>query len=241
MAGTTTTLKWACFLITSCAVPLLTSCERESTSDAKPASAPAPAPAPAPKPDPTGVERTTQASQSMEGVRGELQKGKLKIDSTLSALASVVKEAEGKPRPFFDSFQKGLGELETQAAAARTRADEMKSHSEKYFEGWVKDLGKISSESVKEIAEERLGDLKENYKEITEASAKVGEAYKPFISHLKELEKALATDLTAKGIEHLSDQADKAKSDGEGVKEAIDDLNHKLDQLAERLSGSKKH
>ena len=45
---------------------------------------------------------------------------------------------------------------------------------------------------------------------------------------------------TAKGIEQLSGQAEKAHDNGDDVKEAIDDLNEKLDQLADRISGTKK-
>src|SRR5262249_45239391 len=149
------------------------------------------------KPEPTGLDRATQASQSMEGVRAELQKGKLLIDSTISALGTVVKESEGTPRPYFEAFVKDLGDLQTQAATARQRADDMKARGTAYFDGWAKDLNSISSETVRDIASERMEDLKENYDEITEASAKVRDAYQPFITQLTELRKALETDLTA--------------------------------------------
>lgn len=177
----------------------------------------------------------------MESVRGELQKVKLQIDTTLSALASVIAEAEGKPRPYFESFVKGIGELETQAATARKRAEEMRTHGQAYFDGWVKDLKAISSESVRDIASERIEDLKENYDEITTTTAKVGEAYQPFISHLTEVRKTLENDLTAKGIAQISGPAKQVDENGAAVKEAIDELNEKLDQLVERISGTKKH
>jgi len=242
MTRTTMTLRCAYFLTTTCAVLLLASFEREPPKppvDAKSAPAPAPVKEP-PKPDPTGLDRTKAASQSMESVRAELQKGKLQIDSTLSALASVVKEAEGNPKPSFDSFVKGLGELETQAAAARMRADDMRINGQAYFDGWAKDLKAISSESVRDVASERMEDLKENYDEITKASAKVKETYQPFITQLTEVRKALQNDLTAKGIDQISGQAKKAKKNGEDVNEAIDALNEKLNQLAERIAGTKK-
>jgi uncharacterized phage infection (PIP) family protein YhgE len=225
----TMTLRCACFLTATCVLPLLAGCKREAVVDAKSA------------PEPSGLERTMQAAQSMESVRGELQKGKLQIDATLAALASVIAEAEGKPRPYFESMVKGIGELETQAAAARKRADEMHTRGQAYFDGWVKDLKAISSESVRDVAAERLEDLKASYDEITEASAKVGKAYQPFISQLTEVKKTLDNDFTAKGIEQLSDQAKQASKNGDEVKEAIDELNEKLNELSERIAGTKKH
>jgi len=234
----------SCLAATCAALLLMAGCERQpskASAEEKTPSAVESRPVPEPKkPEPTGLDRAKQASQSMEDVRAELQKAKLQIDSTLSALGNVVKDSEGNPKPYFEAFVKGLGDLEAQAATARQRADDMRAHGSAYFDGWAKDLKSISSETVRDIASERMEDLKENYDEITEASAKLREVDKPFISQLTEIRKALETDMTAKGIDQISSQADKAKKNGEEVKEAIDAVNEKLNQLAERISGSKK-
>jgi len=237
----TMTLRYAYLITTICAVPLIAGCERKGPpAEAKTTPAPPAKEPEVKKPDPTGLDRATQATQSLESVRAELQKGKLQIDSTLAALTSVVKEAESNPKPSFDAFVKNMGDLETQAAAARMRADDMRIHGQAYFEGWSKDINAIRSESVKEAASERMEDLKENYDAITAASTKLKEAYQPFISQLPEVKKSLENDLTAKGIDRISGQVDKAKKNGENVKEAIDDLNEQLNKLAERISGAKK-
>src|SRR5262245_62778944 len=85
-------------------VLLMVGCEREpSKAEAEAKTPPVVEKQPEPKkPEPTGLDRSAQASHSMESLRAELQKGKLQIDTTLSALGNVVKDAEGNPKPYFE-------------------------------------------------------------------------------------------------------------------------------------------
>jgi uncharacterized protein YoxC len=152
----------------------------------------------------------------------EVVKGKEQIGLTIASLEGVIAAAGPNAKPKIDEFTKSMGALETQAAAIKVKADDMRARGTAYFKAWEDQLAAVSTPAIKEAAEKRRDQLTKHYEGVTVAAEAAREAYNPLLSDLKDIQKMLATDITADSVKALAAPVAKLKESGKAVGEKLD-------------------
>src|SRR5262249_34516637 len=82
----------------------------------------------------------------------------------------------------------------------------------------------IHNEDIKNRSVERKAEMQKKFTEIKMNYVEASEAFKPFMSDLKDIQTALATDLTPGGVSAIKGAADKANKDAVPLKSSVDKL-----------------
>jgi len=106
----------------------------------------------------------------------------------------------------------------------------------KYFEDWQSAVNSIANESLRKKSQKRLNAVKVSYDKV-EASLKVaGDKFKPFLSDLADIQKALSTDVTAGGVKAIKSTVRSANWNHQYVDNAIKSALKELDKMGKALS-----
>ena len=116
----------------------------------------------------------------------------------------------------------------------------MGSDGRKYFQDWQTTVKGIANESLQKKAQKRLDAVQKSYDKV-EASLKVaGEKFKPFLSDLGDIQKALATDVTAGGVKAIKGTVSSANWNHQFVDRAINSALKEMGKMEKALSSEAK-
>jgi hypothetical protein len=126
----------------------------------------------------------------------------------------------------------------TYSAAAWTnvRVNWMASDGRKYFQDWQSTVGGIANESLRKKAQKRLDTVKTSYDKVEASLQQAAEKFKPFLSDLSDIQKALATDVTAGGVKAIRKTVNSANWNHQSVDRAIQAALKEMDKMEQALS-----
>ena len=112
----------------------------------------------------------------------------------------------------------------------------MAGDGRKYFQDWQTTVQGIANESLRTKAQKRLDGVQKSYDKV-EASLKVAaEKFAPFLSDLADIQKALATDVTAGGVKAIKSTVSSANWDHQYVNNAIKAALKEMGKMEKALS-----
>jgi hypothetical protein len=118
--------------------------------------------------------------------------------------------------------------------------DEMQAKGKDYFEEWQKDGDKYQNSQIQQLSVQRRTELSEIYGKIAQSSIGVREAFKAYVSDVKEIQNFLSNDLTPKGIEAIAPVSKKAVSDGDILNNEIKNIQPAIESARIAMSQSGK-
>jgi len=156
----------------------------------------------------TVLASATQASQqqlaaSIRETHVETSRTAEQLKATLAAITAMTKQTKGDLRPAYKAYCEEVTKTEAAAAWTRTRVIWMAGDGRKYFQDWQATIDGISNASLKKKAQKRLDSVKASYDKVETSLKEAGEKFKPFLSDLSDITKALATDVTAGGVKAI--------------------------------------
>jgi DNA repair exonuclease SbcCD ATPase subunit len=151
---------------------------------------------------------TTNASQeqlarSIKEAQVETTRTSEQLKATLSALNALTAQKQGDLRPAYNAYCAEVAKTEAAAAWTRTRVQWMAGDGRNYFTDWQTTVNGIANESLRKKAQKRLDAVKKSYDKVEASLQLAGEKFKPFLSDLGDIQKALATDVTAGGVKAI--------------------------------------
>jgi len=187
----------------------------------------------------------TQASQeqlakSIKEAHQETIRTSGQLKSALSALNALTKQTQGDLHPAYQSFCSEVTNTYSAAAWTRTRVQWMGSDGRKYFQDWQTTVSGIANESLRKKAQKRLDTVKKSYDKIEASLQQAGEKFKPFLSDLSDIQKTLATDVTAGGVKAIRSTVKSANWNHQAVDQAINSALKEMDSMAKALSSEAK-
>ena len=182
-----------------------------------------------------GRDRSTKAVGSLAEVRSELSTAGKQIDETQAALTALQK-GEGDLTKGYEAYKGEVADLEKVAAEARERADDMRASSGEYRAKWQEQTAQLTSPDLRAAAEQRAAKFRERFAGIEAKSRAAADAYKPYITHLKEVQTYLANDLTRQSVQMAGPVFQKAAAEGELLKQKLAALSAELDDVAASMS-----
>ena len=189
----------------------------------------------------TLLAAATQASQeqlarSIGDTRLETSRTDAQLKATLEAINALTKQTKGDLRPAYNTYCSEVAKTEAAAGWTKTRIQWMAMDGRKYFEDWQSTVNSIANESLRKKSQKRLNTVKVSYDKV-EASLKVaGDKFKPFLSDLADIQKALSTDVTAGGVKAIKSTVRSANWNHQYVDNAIKSALKELDKMGKALS-----
>jgi chromosome segregation ATPase len=205
------------FAVLCCCLALLAGC----SSEGKPA------------------KESTKAIEGLASTRDALVRAKAQVSETTSALNDLASEG-GDLRAEYQKFSTLVEETERDAERARKRAQEMRERTKQYVSEWQKEMSDVQSPELRAGAEERRRRIQDNFDAIAEAARHTREAYEPYMQNLKDIQKALAMDLTPSGVQMARPATEKARADAKTLDLRFDQLIAELDRVSAGMSAGRR-
>lgn len=189
----------------------------------------------------TLLASATQASQqqlaaSIQDARIETIRTDDQLKATLSALNALTKQTKGDLRPAYNTFAAEVTRTEAAAGWTRTRVQWMAGDGRKYFQDWQKTITGIANESLRKKAQKRLDAVKVSYDKVEASLEQAGDKFKPFLSDLADIQKALAADVTAGGVKAIKGTVSSANWNHQYVSKAVSSARKEMEKMEKSLS-----
>jgi outer membrane murein-binding lipoprotein Lpp len=184
----------------------------------------------------TGIQRSEKATTTMKTMDSDIKLVAAQLDATGSSLDELTLSGQSDIRKAFDLYTDNVSKMEGMEKQFAKHADEMKSRGKEYFEEWQKQDGKYKNSQIQELSEQRRMELGDIYGKIAQNSIGVKEAFKAYVSDVKEIQLFLSNDLTTKGIAAIDPLSKKVVMDGESLKFAIKDVQTAIDKARSEMA-----
>jgi len=189
----------------------------------------------------TLLASTTQANQeqlakSIKDAHAEATRTDAQLKGTLSALNALTQQSKGDLRPAYDTYCAEVVKTEAAAGWTRTRVQWMAGDGRKYFQEWQKTVNGIANEGLRKKAQKRLDAVNASYNKVEASLQLAGEKFKPFLSDLADIQKALATDITAGGVKAIKSTAKSSNWNHQDVDKANKAALKEMDKMRKALS-----
>jgi len=189
----------------------------------------------------TLLASATQASQeqlarSIQDAQVETTRTSEQLKATLSALNGLTAQKQGDLRPAFNTYGAEVARTESAAARTRTRVQWMAGDGRKYFQDWQTTVNGIANESLRKKAQKRLDAVQKSYDRVEVSLQLAGEKFKPFLSDLGDIQKALATDVTAGGVKAIKSTVRSANWNHQYVDKAVQSALKEMGKMEKALS-----
>jgi len=187
----------------------------------------------------------TQASQeqlakSIQEARLETSRTSEQLKATLGALNELTAQKKGDLRPAYNAFCAQIPKTEAAAGQTRTRVQWMAGDGLKYFKDWQDTINGIANESLRKKAQKRMDAVKKSYDKVEASLVQAGEKFRPFLSDLADIQKFLATDVTAGGVKAIKSTVSSANWNHQFVDKSVKAALKEMDKMEKALSSEAK-
>lgn len=186
----------------------------------------------------TGMQRSEKATTTMQTMDNDIKSVVVQLDATGASLDELTKPGQSDVKKAFDLYSDNVSKIEEMERDFAKHADEMKARGKNYFEEWQKEGDKYKNPQIQELSEQRRIELGEIYGRIAQNSIGVKEAFKAYVSDVKEIQTYLSNDLTSKGIEAIVPISKKVVNDGDNLKIAIKNVQTAIERARAEMSQS---
>jgi hypothetical protein len=186
----------------------------------------------------TGMERSEKTSTTMETMDKDIKIVIAQLDITGASLEALMRPNQQEIKKTYESFKENVSKMENKEKDFINHADEMKNRGKEYFSEWEKEGNEYKNPQIQALSDQRRDELGSIYNGVAESSVGVKEAYRIYLSDIREMQIYLSNDLTSKGIETIAPVARKIVSDGYNLKYALTNLQKAIDEAREEMSQS---
>ncbi len=183
----------------------------------------------------SGYKKSDSTTAKMDSLKAELLLGKAQIGKTVTALNSVVAQANQDPRKAFETFAKEVKRTDSQAKKISSRARDMKKQGAAYFKKWESEFKKIASPELQTRFEQRKAVVEAEYKKISGASDQLSEHYSAFMSNIEDIQRVLSIDLTSANISAISDIVQKTTTESKTINSLVQQYVDALDAVSAEM------
>ena len=177
-----------------------------------------------------------QLAKSIQDAHLETARTTEQLKATLGALNALTAQKKGDLRPAYNAFCAEIPKTEAAAGLTRTRVQWMAGDGLKYFKDWQATINGIANESLRKNAQKRMDAVKKSYDKVEASLVQAGEKFRPFLSDLTDIQKALATDVTAGGVKAIKSTVSSANWNLQFVDKAAKGALKEMDKMQKALS-----
>lgn len=181
-----------------------------------------------------------QLAQSIRDAQLETARTSEQLKATLGAINTLTAQKKGDLRPAYDAFCAEVTKTEAAATWTRTRVQWMASDGRQYFQNWQNTINGIANESLRKKAEKRMTSVRASYDKVEELLKQAADKFKPFLSDLSDMQKALAVDVTPGGVKAIKSTVSSANWNHQFVNKSITNALKEMAKMEKALSSEAK-
>ncbi len=186
----------------------------------------------------TGIQRSEKATSTMQAMDDEIKLVVVHLEATGASLDELMKPGQSDVKKAFELYSDNVSKIEKLEKDFAKHAKEMKDRGAEYFDEWKTEGDKYENPEIQALSEQRRAELGEIYGKIAENSIGMNEAFKAYVSDVKEIQTYLSNDLTSKGIESIAPISRKAVTDGNRLKYEIKKLQTSIEEARKEMAQS---
>lgn len=160
------------------------------------------------------------------------------LDITKASIDALMRPNQQDIKKTYEAFKENVSKMESKEKDFINHSNEMKSRGKEYFTEWEKEGNEYKNPQIQALSAQRREELSSIYNGIAENSIGVNEAYRVYLSDIREMQRYLSNDLTSKGIESIAPVSGKIGSDGNNLKYSLTNLQRAIDRAREEMSQS---
>ena len=177
-----------------------------------------------------------QLAGSIGEARAEATRTSEQLKATLASLTALTKQKEGDLRPAYNTFAAEIPRTDAAANSTRTRVRWMQGDGLQYFTDWQNTINGIANTSLQKKAQKRLDTVKKSYDKVQASMVQAADKFNPFLSDLRDIQKTLATDVTAGGVKAVKGTVRSANWNHQYVDKAIKSALKEMGRMEKELS-----
>ena len=182
-------------------------------------------------------QKGAAAGAGLQASADKIDKGSGLIDAAIASLNDLVNNPGELPAQF-KKFGAAVGDLESTAKDVSSKVTAMSQEGNAYFTAWDQQLAQIQNEDIKSRSANRKADVQKKFAAIKKSYEEASGEFKPFMSDLKDIQTALATDLTPGGLDAIKSSASRATRRAGTVKTTLGKLAGQFRDLGVAMSAS---
>lgn len=168
-----------------------------------------------------GMQRSNEATTTMQTMDSDIKLVVVQLDATGASLDELTNPVQSDVKKAFNLFSDNVLKIEKMEKDFAKHADEMNARGKDYFEEWQKEGDSYKNPQIQALSEQRRTKLNDIYGMIAQNSVGVKEAFKTYVSDVKEIQAYLSNDLTPMGIESIAPLSGRVVNDGTNLKNSI--------------------
>jgi phage shock protein A len=184
----------------------------------------------------TGMERSVDATTTMQTVENDIQRIVVQLNVTGQSLDNLVSFGNSDVKKAFDTFTAEVEKIENMENSFSAHANEMQARGKDYFEEWKQEGAAYSNPEIQALSDQRRAELGEVYGRIATNSVGVKTAFKTYVSDLNEIRTYLSNDLTSKGIDAIAEVSRRVVRDGADLKYAIKNMQSAIEDVKNEMA-----
>jgi hypothetical protein len=173
-------------------------------------------------------ERSDAVARSFQTASAEVQGETRALELTIAALNELVDKPSMDLKRQFERFSKSLDWLETTADRNNSAANQVARRDAAYLDNWNKEVTTMKYEVIRTRSEARKADVTAHFEAVNRRYAEARIAMQPLVDYLKDIRKALGTDLTPDGLEAAKPIISNAGENAAKVQAALSRLTNEL-------------
>ena len=169
-----------------------------------------------------GYKMADAAGVGVLTLRDDVIRLKTSIESTLSSMGEVPRQAASDPRPAYEAFALQVTVMDAALQTARLDADAMEKAAAEYFRKWEEDLAAVGNAESRKVGTDRRAKVQQGFYRSDGVVQRALTAFGGILSDMKDLRVVLGNDITVAGIEAAKELMQKRTADGARMKETLD-------------------
>jgi hypothetical protein len=178
---------------------------------------------------------------SLADLKNQLVTLRANLSDSVAALGAVKASANKSSeleRAALD-FTQRFAALETQVAVVRQQAVTTRARIRDHYDAWEKELMAMQNANLREKAQGRLTESKEQFAKIVEEANEAKGEVLPFVSEMKDIVIYLNADLSKDAVETLSSTIWKLNNKYKAVNGSIGDVIEEIDNTIKGMPKNK--
>lgn len=189
--------------------------------------------------DSTSMERSNAARISLQTMDSDIQSAIRQLDTTGESLDNLMSVPQSDLKGAFKTYSDNVSQIASLEEKFARHAAEMTTRGTDYFEEWQKEGTEYKNPRIQQLSDQRRAALGEIYDQIAENSIGIDEAFKAYVSDVKEIRTFLSNDLSANGISAIAPTSQKVISEGDSLMAALKNVQMAIQGAREEMSQSR--
>jgi len=156
-------------------------------------------------------KKADEAKKSIENTRTDL-------NEALGLYNLIVQGQEKDPRSAHKKLAKILDGIQKERSSRAALWDQMQAKSADFFKGWEAEIGTYTSDSIRQVSQQRLDAAKARYEKMSEALTGARELYSQFLTNFQDQVTLMGRDLGPETIAALQAPAQELNAQAEALK-----------------------